>query len=40
VKQILGGARPPSDEFKKLLRDRPTLTTGDLALEFQQYGYL
>jgi hypothetical protein len=39
VKQILAGARP-SDEFKELLRDRPALTTGDLALEFQQYGYL
>jgi len=35
MKRILEGANP-SDIFKELLRDKPTLTTGDLALEFRK----
>jgi hypothetical protein len=35
MKRILEGANP-SDVFKELLRVRPTLTTGDLALEFRK----
>jgi hypothetical protein len=35
MKRILEGAKP-SDVFKDLLRDKPTLTTADLALEFRK----
>jgi hypothetical protein len=35
MKQILEGENP-SDVFKSMLRDKPTLTTGDLALEFRK----
>jgi len=35
MKRILEGAKP-SDIFKELLRDKPTLTTGDIALEFRK----
>ena len=35
MKRILEGARP-SDVFKELLRDKPSLTSGDLALEFRK----
>ena len=35
VKRILDGANP-SDIFKERLRDKPALTTGDLALEFRK----
>lgn len=35
MKRILDGAKP-SDIFKELLRDKPSLSTGDLALEFRK----
>jgi len=35
MKRILDGEKP-SDIFKSLMRDKPTLTTGDLALEFRK----
>jgi hypothetical protein len=35
MKRILEGARP-SDVFKALLQDKPSLTTADLALEFRK----
>ena len=35
MKRVLDGEKP-SDIFKALLRDKPTLTNGDLALEFRK----
>ena len=35
MKEILEGAKP-SDVFKALLLDKPSLTTGELALEFRK----
>jgi hypothetical protein len=35
MKQVLNGENP-SDVFKALLRDKPTLTTADLAQEFRK----
>jgi len=35
MKEILEGAKP-SDVFKARLIEKPTLTTGDLALEFRK----
>ena len=36
MKQILDGAKP-SDVLKSLLAEKPSLTTGDLALEFRKH---